>query len=89
MTFCFQGIQKALSCQKCSTFFSVPNKNCIIPEKEQKMRDKLNALRLVNLMEDEVSKLENAVKEKDTAKIRERKNNLLTFQKELQTELER
>jgi hypothetical protein len=53
------------------------------------MKDKLNALRLINLMENEVFKLEDAVKEKDTVRIRERKNNILTFQKELQAELER
>jgi len=52
------------------------------------MKDKFNALRLVNLVENEISKLEDAVKTRNTAKIRELKGSVLTFYKELQREIE-
>ena len=52
------------------------------------MRDKFNALRLVSLIENGLSKLEDAVKTRNTAKIRELKGSVLTFNKELQREIE-
>jgi len=51
--------------------------------------DKFNAWRLVNLMENEASKLENAVKANNGMLIKESKQILLSLQKQLQAEIEK
>jgi hypothetical protein len=51
--------------------------------------DKFNAWRLVNLMENEIGKLENATKTNNGMQIKESKQILLSLQKQLQAEIEK
>lgn len=53
------------------------------------MIDKFNAWRLVNLMENELSKLETALKGSNGLQIKESKSMLLSLQKQLQAEIEK
>lgn len=51
--------------------------------------DKFNAWRLVNLMENEIGKLENALRANNGMQIKESKQILLSLQKQLQAEIEK
>jgi len=51
--------------------------------------DKFNAWRVVNMMENALSNIENAVRSNSGTRIKETKQVLLALQRELQNEIER